>query len=983
MSISTQRDEFPDNLELEDEYLQQIEAATSKLFQLDDILNEICTEIQEKLEFDFATIQLIRPEENIIEAVCGTGVAKKWTGKARHYLEKVQNLRDIQADIAQTCYTEIIAGWDENGRFDEWVYREFGHGEFARIFAPIILVQDNAGQNNKDWFENLKWRYVKNEQGQEINHENPGWYSDPERRSPKENGQHVAIELLLPEFYSTEENFIVTVIGTIEVGYTKACEHEPIPVGKAVDLIKCISEKALDIRRRQLPCVLDKITNLAREISGADGASLHFLPSLEERYCNHRINSDGSLVQFCRTRHPDQILYIYEEFSGIIGRQFLRKMPPRGSDGLGREAIEAGKPLFFPDYSKRHGDDILKTLNPQIYEEGIRAIAIFPLIFKGLIERFKCEGVLYIHFTTKHRFYDSEIWAWKKFADRAENAIGKAFIYEHQRDTNSQLLTLHAVANSLITRSRKGKDLVRYIAWNALNILSADTVTIYNYIQSENQFLVNPSIAGKFSNTEKAQEEIDETDVPFLLIKSCRNVFWADRDYLNIFSKSIESGFCKREEIKSSAGILLRTSDQIVGVMLIGYRRHHEFSKNERESIIETLASSAAVAIYNQRWLDFLHEIDRKIITSFDLEEVLDLIVRKARQITMADLVDIRLLDNPISEELVMKAWYPPNETNASAIHLRIGEGITGHVAKYRETILVPDVQRDPRYIACFHQSASELCVPLLVDHQVLGVLNLESYRIRAFEERHKPDMITLAGQAVIAIQNHRNKEQFIADANIVTIGNIAGSLIHQMNNNFGAIEVYADDILETGDKYSQSVAANIKSIIDQAYANAEHLENWIPEKPQPVDVVHTIIETLQRISFPRNIIQEIEIQKDLPTIPGSEKQLSEVFRNLIQNALDAMPNGGKLGIIGRSIVREEQCWIEVEVSDTGQGIQEENYENIFHLKYSTKVGHQGFGLWWTRFYIQRLGGFIALTSHPGDGARFTVRVPVKYQGKS
>jgi signal transduction histidine kinase len=432
----------------------------------------------------------------------------------------------------------------------------------------------------------------------------------------------------------------------------------------------------------------------------------------------------------------------------------------------------------------------------------------------------------------------------------------------------------------------------------------------------------------------------------------------------------------------SSAAILLKTIDQIVGVMLIGYRRHHEFPKDERENIIKTLAFSAAIAIQNQRWLSILHEIDRKIITTLELNEVLELIIQKARQITLADLADVRLFEDPISEELVMKVWYPPDESAPPSMRLKIGVGITGHVAKDRRPILSNDVQHDSRYIACFNRSGSgsELCVPLLENHRVLGVLNLESYQTGAFEDGHIDMLTTLAGQAVIAIQNHENKQKLIAAEKIATIDDMASSLVHQMNNDFGAIEFYVDDILRDGDKYSQSVAINIKSIVEKVFENTERLRNWVPERLIHINIFEAVNHARKRINFPENITQEIEIPKNFSPVSGSKKGLSEIFYNLIQNAVDAMPDGGELIIRGQEIKREEQCWIEVEVSDTGQGIAKEDYEKIFQLDYSTKVGHQGFGLWWTRAYIQRLGGSIFVDSQFSNGAKFIVIIPVASQ---
>jgi GAF domain-containing protein len=945
------------------EKIAQIEKATASLFQLDDILKDTCQEIQDKLEFDFAAIQLIRPDAQVIEVASATGIAAKWRGRAGHYLEPEGTLRDIQADIAQTCYTEIIAGWDQ--RFDRWVYNAFHHENFARIFAPIILVQDDSGNNNKHWFNDLEWRYVKNEQNQDVNEINLEWFSQPQPPRSEKKGQHIAIELLLPKFYLENNQYIVIVIGTIEVGYEKAQEHDRISVEKAVELIRLVSEKALDIRQRQLPCVLDTITNTAMEIVGADGASLHFLQSTEQRHCLHQINPDGSITQSCSDIKPNEILYVYEEFSGLIGRNFLRQCPPR-KDGLGPQTIKEGKPICKPDYSKGDKDDALATVNPEIYRLGIRAIAAFSFTFKGL-QRFKgLQGVLYIHFTKKHQFNESEIQLLESFAQKAENAIINAFIYEYQRQKSNQLITLHEVVNSLVERIDE-EDLVKCISWNILNILAADTVTIYRYIQSQNNFLSTPALAGKFRNTQKAQETIKDGDVPFLLVELGTNVYFGDKSYSYVFGKS---SFVERENIKSSAGILLKVGNQILGVMLIGYRRIHNFADEERE-MISTLASSATIAIMNQRWLTALHDIDREIITSLDYKKVLRLIIQKAVQMTGADLADIRFFD-PASEELLMEVWYPEDSSNASSIRMKIGEGITGHCFKDKKSILSNDVQNDPRYISCSEKSGSELCVPLLDDHRVLGVLNLESYQPNAFENRHIGMMEALASQAVIAIQNVENKEQSIATEKIVALGDFAGQLMHRINSDLGLVEIWLQKLI-TSDDYTKT---RIQSKIRALLTDVKSIPILLHQNPEILDFHEILKEIINQVDIPSNITYKIEVKNNI-FIVASRQQLIYVFCNLIQNAKEAMQNGGSLSIVAKNVDLVGNCSVVIDVSDTGEGINSENREKVFQLGYSTKSRHGGWGLWWSQVYIKRLGGTLTFQKNPiGHGTTFTVVLP-------
>jgi signal transduction histidine kinase len=100
-----------------------------------------------------------------------------------------------------------------------------------------------------------------------------------------------------------------------------------------------------------------------------------------------------------------------------------------------------------------------------------------------------------------------------------------------------------------------------------------------------------------------------------------------------------------------------------------------------------------------------------------------------------------------------------------------------------------------------------------------------------------------------------------------------------------------------------------------------------------------------------------------------------EVFRNLMKNALDAMSQDG--GVLGVSSRRLNERLVEVVVTDTGPGIPPEIRERIFHLGTTTKPGGSGFGLWWSRTFLRRLGGDIALENQGGKGCVFRVTLPI------
>ncbi|MBR8834459.1 MAG: GAF domain-containing protein [Stigonema ocellatum SAG 48.90 = DSM 106950] len=455
--------------------LEQVERATSKLFNIENVLEQVCQAIQ-ALGFDFVSLSLVSPEENTIETMYGSGIAKQWAGFAKHYLEQDPQLRDIQADIVQTLQTEIISGWDR--RFDRWIYKEYRHEELVRVFTPIVLVEDNNGILIEDWFTNCKWEKIT-----------------PQYEESRE-GQNEVFQMRLSEDLQSEREIIV--IGTVETGYS-SCEKQ-IETEKLLELLQCIARKSIEIWSALLPRVLETLAERVKHLLNADAATLHFLYKPDQQ----------------------QSRYIYEVFSsGEIGKQFLKACPPR-NNGLGRQAIQDKKYKIIPDLSGNHDNLEMEKLNPKAFKAGIRAMVAFPLLVDGK------EGVMYVLFRREHKFIKHKLQSVDLFIRRwVVGAISYTNKIQQMRD-GARWKFQHSITHSLNRileysipegSTSEASNLLSRIAWNSLNILGADVVNIYEYIQTEKEFLALSKTAGRLKEEQKMREKIiGEQNVPFLLI---------------------------------------------------------------------------------------------------------------------------------------------------------------------------------------------------------------------------------------------------------------------------------------------------------------------------------------------------------------------------------------------------------------------------------------------------------------------------------
>jgi two-component system NtrC family sensor kinase len=143
--------------------------------------------------------------------------------------------------------------------------------------------------------------------------------------------------------------------------------------------------------------------------------------------------------------------------------------------------------------------------------------------------------------------------------------------------------------------------------------------------------------------------------------------------------------------------------------------------------------------------------------------------------------------------------------------------------------------------------------------------------------------------------------------------------------------------------------------------------------------LLHEILSQVSHQAPLSGIFSEERYSVELQEIKGDSDQLRQVFTNLILNAIQAMPEGGKLTI--ETILHAEAGVCEVDITDTGYGIAAENLEQIFNPFFTTKKQGTGLGLSVTYGIIKEHGGRIDVQSEPGKETTFRVVLPVKQSG--
>jgi sigma-B regulation protein RsbU (phosphoserine phosphatase) len=214
---------------------------------------------------------------------------------------------------------------------------------------------------------------------------------------------------------------------------------------------------------------------------------------------------------------------------------------------------------------------------------------------------------------------------------------------------------------------------------------------------------------------------------------------------------------------------LLHKSKPIGALNLLSRGVNH-FGRND-VVVLRQIAAHVAIALVNARLyeqsrldaeaLETLAEIGREVASVLDLDQLFARIAQLTKRVIDYRTFGILLLNEEGELEIKIALHFGEKR---DLPRVRLGEGIVGYAALHRETVLVPDVSQDPRYIRVVPDVRSELAIPLLIKDRCIGVVDLESPELDAFSKRDEEILTLLASQAAVAIENARLYEQLRAN---------------------------------------------------------------------------------------------------------------------------------------------------------------------------------------------------------------------------
>jgi len=438
------------------------------------------------------------------------------------------------------------------------------------------------------------------------------------------------------------------------------------------------------------------------------------------------------------------------------------------------------------------------------------------------------------------------------------------------------------------------------------------------------------------------------------------------------------------------------------------------FSKDCR-NVMEITASHLAVALRNIELLEekdrqvdqirTLAEVARAINSEMNIDEVLKGTIRKMSEFMQAEICMLFLMDES-EEHVQLRQVFGIPETLIPNATYALGEGVTGEVAKTGAPQLIRSAPENngkydleiTAYLTAVHgeptKITSLMAVPIQARGRVLGVMKVinKSGDHQQYNERDLELFKTFADYVSIAIANaqiykHANDRLAVAERNYA-LSLIVSAVAHEINNTSGVIPANVDGIRAYLPEAGGEINKMLDTITDAAMQATEFAfdlggfsANRTGER-RSLDINHVIQETKEGLEY-QDSLKAAELILHLSPKPLMctihRTPFMQIVRNIIINAAQALAekSDGRISVTTEEGIDEWAGKAVIRFSDNGPGIKPEFLPKIFEPDFTTKPKGNGIGLWLVKTQLELIQGSIEVHSVYGQGATFTIRIPL------
>ena len=455
-----------------------------------------------------------------------------------------------------------------------------------------------------------------------------------------------------------------------------------------------------------------------------------------------------------------------------------------------------------------------------------------------------------------------------------------------------------------------------------------------------------------------------------------------------------------RPNIRSELAVPMEDRGVVIGVVNVDSEAIDFFGDQALK--ILTLLTNEASRVVSRLWLfkqlrvkanqlESLVNLGRRIAGELEIEEIFESLAREGRQLLDCHSCAVQLLD-PEKRQLSVHCMIGRKGTVKADITLDIDDSAVGAAIHRLKQVEVTDLafteENDFQDIIQREGLVSMLSSPIVFNDQVIGVLNAYTRRQHRFNNDEKKVFETLAGIGAIAIQNARlysrvfsTEESLRRNEKLTTLGMLAAEIAHEIRNPLTVIKLLFDsldlqfaegdaratDVTVIGEKLNQ-----LEEIVERVLSFGRNREDMNAR----YDLNRLIEETLRLVRL-KLYQQRIEIIYDLSPrglyVEVNKGQIQQVMLNLILNATQAMPDGGRI----RISTTEEGGDAYFSITDTGTGMPKEIQADIFESFLTHRPDGTGLGLSISKRILRSHHGNIELKESSPRGTTFRFWLPL------
>ncbi|HKJ39095.1 MAG TPA: GAF domain-containing protein [Anaerolineales bacterium] len=477
---------------------------------------------------------------------------------------------------------------------------------------------------------------------------------------------------------------------------------------------------------------------------------------------------------------------------------------------------------------------------------------------------------------------------------------------------------------------------------------------------------------------------------------------------------------------ESAVYVPLRFRGRSIGMLSVESKQANAFNSYDESLMVVMASHMASLTDYTHlreeaegraQNLGLIHEVIQQVVGLTDSHEIADRTANLLARYFAFELAAVFIADE--NSKLTIGGFGGTSQNVVKramkSIEYPLSGGITGYVFETGKGELVNDVLQDDRYSPIRGwQAGSEMCVAIQGGEKVLGIIDVESSSRNAFSQNDFIALESLAGiLATVIISadqyqrlqdtiyqlretemelNARMEAQRLAEnrlvqaAKLAAVGEMAAGIAHELNNPLTSVTGFAELVMEDLPEDSPS-RPDLDLVIREARRARDVVRRLLDFARQSESahasaslnrVVEDVLTLSRHLIHTNGVELELDLQEDLPWVLMDENQMKQVLLNLVHNALQAMPEGGRMHITTREAQKVGRDGFMVSVQDNGVGIPAEDQTRIFEPFFTTKAnrGGTGLGLSVTYGIVSEHGGEIELISEAGKGATFNVWLP-------